>query len=219
MQDLQLAVKYLPYIMFDHAEPFCIDAIGYTVIHQTGNSPSFRRQLEVDPQTMAFVVEYAIYFDYDIQHLYDLEHIWVSVGHDGEVCDVQASFHGKYFNAMLPQYRTLHDQTHFEIFCQPGKHAFLPHGQLFRLIPGWDTACNIHAGQAGLLVMDMFSESLHTTPQIQQRVMQYIRTQYSFSPTLQFEHRPVADALLMPWQHLKMLIPQRINHQLELIFT
>ena len=29
------------------------------------------------------LIEYAVYMDYDIQHLYELEHMWVAVGEDG----------------------------------------------------------------------------------------------------------------------------------------
>lgn len=216
MSDLKLALTYAPRILFDRAEPFTVDGIGYTVLRQSGPSPSFRRHIELAPG-MAFCMEYAVYFDYDIQHLYDLEHIWVFVDHAGQVCDVQASFHGRYMNALLPQFPGLLAGTHMSLYCQPGKHAFLPDGQLFRLLPDWQRACNEAAGDAGLLVMGLFADQLAATPQMQQQVARYIRSRYSFTPTLEFEPRPLDDALMMTWERLKALIPVRVQRQLDVI--
>ena len=46
------------------------------------------------------VIEYAFFWDYDIQHMYDLEHIWVTVDSAGQICGCQASFHGQRLNMM-----------------------------------------------------------------------------------------------------------------------
>lgn len=83
---------------------------------------SFRRRLKVSRPAVAAVVEYAIYYDYDIQHLYDLEHVWVYIGSDGEVADVEASFHGKYLKGLV-RGRTNLSGTRASLYVQPGKHA------------------------------------------------------------------------------------------------
>lgn len=217
MEDLELALLYKPRIYFDKAEPFEIKGMGFSIFHQSEKSSSFRRVIEINPEKIAFAVEYAVYFDYDIQHLYDLEHIWIYVGHDGKVADAEASFHGRYMKAMALERDIVPDGLHAEFFCQPGKHAFMPEGRLFKLLPDWDLACNALAGRSGLLVMDMFGDKLSTTPALQQKVQKYIKTNFSFEPTLQFEYKDVADALFLPWPQLKAEIPERIQHELALM--
>lgn len=84
----------------------------------TRRSRSFRRTLAVDLEKAEFVIEYAYYFDYDIQHMYDLEHVWVWVGHDGQVVDAECSSHGQYVNCW--RYRPqAEDGTHVAVYCQP----------------------------------------------------------------------------------------------------
>lgn len=100
-EDRRLAMKYAPRLLFDQNEPFFPVRLGITVMRQEEESPSFRRRLAVNHPDVLAVVEYAIYYDYDIQHLYDLEHVWVYIGRDGEVVDAEASFHGKFLKALL----------------------------------------------------------------------------------------------------------------------
>lgn len=215
-EDQKIALQYQPRIRFDLAEPFAVKGMGYTVFRSTGKSASFRRTVTVDPEKTAFAVEYAVYFDYDIQHLYDLEHVWVYVGHDGKVNDAEASFHGKYLKAMSLG-GNVENGAHVRLFCQPGKHAFLPEGRLFTLLPDWNEACNAQAGNMGLLVMDLFGDAISTTPELQETVHRYIRGKYAFRPTLQFEPRALDDSLFLPWPRLKAEIPIRIQKELARI--
>jgi hypothetical protein len=71
----ELAALYAPLLRFDQREPFLPLAAGYTIFGQSGPSPSFPRTIEVGPGEQ--VVEYAIWWDWDIVHLYELEHVWV----------------------------------------------------------------------------------------------------------------------------------------------
>ena len=96
--------EYKPYLFFDILEPFPVKAVGYTVFRKTSGSKSFpKRSIDWDTKVCAFVIEYAIFFDYDIEHLYDLEHVWVMVDYNGQVIDAEASFHGKYLKAVEPK--------------------------------------------------------------------------------------------------------------------
>ena len=217
MHDLDLALEYKPYIMFDKAEPFPVDGIGYRIFRKPEGSTSFRRFITFDQSKVAYCIEYAIYFDYDIQHMYDLEHIWIYVDHDGNVCDAEASFHGKYLKSVLQGKIRLQDSKHLMIYCQPGKHAFMPEGYLFQLIPNWYAACNENAGEDGLLIMDMFKDRIFADEKMQDLVKRYIKSQYSFHPTLEFEHRSLSDQIFRPWEELKDLIPVRIHRELERI--
>jgi phosphoglycolate phosphatase-like HAD superfamily hydrolase len=91
MTDAALAARYAPQLMLDRAEPYRPYAYGWTLFRAPGKSPSSK--FEIEPAG-ALVLEYAIYYDWDIGHLYDLEHVWVHVGEDGSVIKVEASSHG-----------------------------------------------------------------------------------------------------------------------------
>ena len=101
-EEFQVIMKYAPYLMFDEKEPFFVHHIGYMMFYETRPSDSFQRIVRIDKDKVKFAIEYTIFFYYDIQHLYELEHIWVYVGHDGNVCGCEGSYHGKYINEMLP---------------------------------------------------------------------------------------------------------------------
>ena len=126
MTEQELALRYAPIVHFDQNETIPLQAVGYTIAKETTRSQSFPKREIVVPQDAAFVIEYAYYWDYDIQHMYDLEHIWVTVSGDGQVMDAEGSFHGKYLKLLLPELpgALLPTQGHVHAFCQPGKHAF-----------------------------------------------------------------------------------------------
>jgi hypothetical protein len=92
--DIRSLAAYAPLLYFDRQEPFYPVRIGISVLHNGDPSPSFRRKFEWMDAAIDYVIEFAIYWDYDIQHLYELEHVWVYVGMDGAVVDAEASFHG-----------------------------------------------------------------------------------------------------------------------------
>jgi hypothetical protein len=217
MSNFEIAKKYCPHILFDKAEPFKVEGMGYSIFTQPGQSKSFRREFSFDPAEGAFVIEYAVYFDYDIQHLYDLEHIWIYVGQDGKICDAEASFHGFYLKSMSLGNSVIIDGTHLQTYCQPGKHAFMPDGNLFKLLPDWYVCCNRMAGVEGLLVMDMFKEFYSTNNELQKKVANYICSSFAFEPTLQFEYLAIDRSVFYPWEELSNIIPLRINIELKKI--
>lgn len=217
MTDLELALKYSPYILFDKAEPFDVKGMGYSIFRQSDKSKSFDRSISIDKSKVDFAIEYAVYFDYDIQHLYDLEHIWVYVDYAGNVCDAEASFHGRYFKSLIFDENGMENGTHARFYCQPGKHAFLPDGKLFKLKPDWYTSCNEFCGEDGLLVKDMFQDQLPDTPELQRQVRCYIKKHFAFQPTLQFQYKSLDDSVFMTWEELKVMVPTRIKRELETI--
>ncbi|WJH33505.1 hypothetical protein N6H14_26225 [Paenibacillus sp. CC-CFT747] len=108
----ETAQKYSPYLYFDRSEPFYPVRVGVTEIRTEQASPSFPRKLSFVDPNLDLIVEYAIYWDYDIGHLYELEHVWVFVGKSGEVLDCEASFHGRYLKGLLKDRSNLADHTH-----------------------------------------------------------------------------------------------------------
>ena len=142
MTDAQLALKYAPIVHYDVDETIPLKKVGYTIFREEMRSDSFPKRT-VKPEDGGFVIEYALFWDYDIQHMYDLEHLWVWVNEDGYVIKAEGSFHGKYLTLWEPDmdFAQAPIDGRVHAFCQPGKHAFLPDGQLFRLIPGWFEPC------------------------------------------------------------------------------
>ena len=211
MCDRALAVKYAPIIHFDVAETIPLQRVGYTVFRSGRRSDAFPKR-EVTPEMDGFVIEYALFWDYDIQHMYDLEHLWVWVGAEGKVTRAEGSFHGRYLTLWEPglAFAQSPQGTHVHAFCQPGKHAFLPDGQLFRLMPGW-RACCMEAAGGPVEVGGPFPGLYAPTPEDDARSAAYIRRTLTFTPTLAFdEGHIVPEALLVPWEGLKAWIPGRI---------
>lgn len=204
--------EYLPHIMQDADEPFALSAIGTQVFTQTGMSHSFRRIVEVPEGSQ--VIEYQMFWVYDIQHLYDLEHIWVTVK-DGQVTTVEASFHGRFLNAS--RLAAKHKDGRYILYCQPGKHAFLSQGKLFQLLPDPDGCCSSKAGEAGLLVMDLFSDQLETDSLRDAKVKGYIREHFSFQPSWTWNEMDTSQVPLLSWDALKEHIVESVKRELEII--
>ena len=214
--DLTIALDCAPIIHFDENETIPVRAVGYTVFRETAKSVSFPGRTVNVPQNAAFTVEYAYYFDYDIEHMYDLEHIWVTVGKDGEVLSAEGSFHGKYLVLLVPGLHgsLLPAGRHVHAFCQPGKHAFLPAGDLFRIVPRWDVCCLEEAG-GPVLIGNPFcaahsptgKDLFKPTAGDDARSRRYIKENLSFRPSLRFRETVLNDAVYMPWRELFDLIP------------
>lgn len=214
MTDRELAILYAPHLYFDKNEPFKIDNIGYSIIRNTGKSPSFNRVIFIDKEKVDFVIEYQLYYDFDIQHMYDLEHFWVYVDYDGKVYDGEASAHGSFLNCY--QYKKeLKDSTHIPIYVQPGKHALFPDGNLFKLYSDYETVCNKLAGVDGLLVAEMFKNDIINNSYTNYLVCAYIRKHYTFKPSLEFYCVDYDTDIIVTWEELFVIIPKRINKLLD----
>ena len=219
--DLTIALDYAPIIHFDEQETIPVRAVGYTVFRETKKSVSFPGRMVKVPENAAFTVEYAYYFDYDIEHMYDLEHIWITVGKDGEVLASEASFHGKYLVLLVPGLHGSLPPTgnHVHAFCQPGKHAFLPAGELFRLVPGWEESCREAGGP--VLIGNPFSAAYSPTgqdlfvptPRDDAHSRRWLQERLSFQPTLRFEEKELGAELYLPWAELFKLIPNWIAEE------
>ena len=72
--ETELAHAHRPLLRLDDAEPFLPLAAGFAIYRET--APSVSSKFQIEPVADC-VVEYAIWYDWDIQHLYDLEHIWL----------------------------------------------------------------------------------------------------------------------------------------------
>lgn len=214
-EDRRLAAAYAPRLLFDRNEPFYPVRFGVTVLREDGASPSFRRRLKVSRPDVAAVIEYAIYYDYDIQHLYDLEHVWVYIGSNGEVADVEASFHGKYLKGLVRGRANL-SGTCASLYVQPGKHALSPLSEVFELLPGFAACTQEAAGADGLIFGDCFRGLLTSDEATDQKVRRYLQT-CRFTPSgvygiWEYAHRK---DLFVSWNELFAEIPVRVRKELE----
>ncbi len=215
--DAGLARRHAPIVFFDAAEPFLPELVGFRVLRQPGPSPSFDRYLSLalpDGRQAAAAIEYALWTDWDIQHLYELEHVWSYVDDAGQLVFAEASWHGRY-GALVQGGRLAADGGRPVAYAQPGKHAMCAAPELFS---GFDVqresiarATGPEAGSMGLLVGKPIAGRVEKTRRRDALVSAYLRTR-SFTPTFRFTRR--WDALDTPFLSCEELI-DRIPSRLE----
>jgi len=214
-----LAARYAPIILFDLREPFLPLAAGYTLFPADAPSPSFPREITLgaaDRPTAQLAIEYAIWWDWDIQHLYELEHVWVYIDTAGRVIHAEASWHGG-FQAMRHDGVIALEGDHVLICSEPGKHAFAPHASWFaeRAAPHPRATTEALAGMGGLLVTRLFQGLIAHTPLADTLARTYL-ARHAFTPSFVFEQRfAFAPEQLAPWAALRDWVPQRIAWWVE----
>jgi hypothetical protein len=214
-QEIEVVRKFSPHLLFDKNEPFFPIRIGYTIFEDSGKSPSFPREI-VFNDTLKYVIEYAIYWDFDSEHLFELEHVWIYIDKDETIYDCEASFHGKFLRGLLEDRSNILNGTHVKLYSQPGKHAFSPLPEFFKLVPNYKTATYEFAGRDGLIVTKVGEGRYSTTPEINKMVHAYMQ-KYKFHPSMEFESYSIPDSLYVPWTELYNEIPVLINEKLEYI--
>ena len=216
-EERMLAARYAPIIRFDAREPFLPLAVGYTIFRADGESPSFPRRIELRPPDSppaALAIEYAIWWDWDIEHLYELEHAWVFVDAEGRVCRGEASWHGG-LHDMAQDGRLFLEEGRLVLFSEPGKHAFAPDPSWFRerrSARELRDQTMRRAGSGGVWVTPLFEREIRPlrTPYANTLVRTYLQ-RYAFEPTWEFTQRtPVRVDQLIPWPALHSWIPGRV---------
>jgi glycerophosphoryl diester phosphodiesterase len=212
--DRSLAARYTPILQFDAREPFLPAVVGYTIFRESAPSPSFPRRVELvepgqSPATLA--IEYAIWWDWDIQHLYELEHAWVYLDAQGQVVRAEASWHGGYHD-MTVQGRLPLTGERLTLFSETGKHAFAPaRDWLETRLSKTQKACRRSAGSGGLLVTSLFKGIIKAkTPQADRLVHTYLE-KLAFEPSMEFTQiYEIPAKALVPWPALFEWIPRRV---------
>ncbi len=210
----ELAVRYAPFLKFDHREPFLPIAVGYTVIRQSGPSPSFPRTIEVGRGEQ--VLEYAIWWDWDIVHLYELEHIWIYLDSSERPVRAEASWHGSYrsmgVNGALPI-----SGDRLVLYSEPGKHAFAPSSGWYQegeKMNRW--LCCEGAGLGGVLVSELFTGLIDTKSSQSDKLVQDFLRRHAFVPTYEFNRTLQLPAeQLVPWPELFRWIPERVSYRVK----
>ena len=210
--DHALALRYAPLIRFDKREPFLPSVVGYTVFGESADSPSFPRRIIVS-DSVACAIEYAVWWDWDIQHLYELEHIWVYLDRAGNVIDAEASWHGEY-NRMRDDAGSLPlEAGRLSLHSEPGKHAFAPTPErLLQRKAKTFTSCGKRAGRMGLHVTPLFAGVIPRPTPLQNRLVHTFLERRRFQPTFEFlKPFDLRDAAFVPWKQLQTWIPGRVS--------
>jgi hypothetical protein len=204
----ETALHVAPALYMDSKEPFLPIRVGVTIFEHTAPSLSFNRVIEVNREMIQSVIEYAIYWDYDIQHLYDLEHVWVYVGYEGEIVSCEASFHGRYLLGLLRDRSNLLADNRVKLFVQPGKHAMSPLEEVFRLLPDVETCNNEQAGTGGVLEPEMFKGQFKSGDHIDKIAEEHLRS-FRFQPSFEYVRYEWPDGIFVTWDELREEIPVR----------
>jgi len=206
----ETVLRLAPILCVDRNEPFDPIRIGVTVFERTARSSSFDRTVVVDPVRTAFIVEYAVYWDYDIQHLYDLEHVWIHVGHDGKIAGCEVSFHGHYLIGLMRDRSNVTEDGRAKVYVQPGKHAMAASEELFRLLPNVESCCMEDAGIEGLLEPEMFRGTFKTGA-ADDAVSERILRGFAFRPSFEYAPLELSDDVFVAWEELREEIPARMK--------
>lgn len=209
LPDIELVRQFAPVLMCDEREPFDVVVVGYSTFRFASHSDSFPRPIIPEEYRAALVVEYAMWWDWDIQHLYELEHVWSFIDAAGNLIASEASFHGLYV-PIGTQESMPRNGNHPIVFVQPGKHAMLSSPARFEVIrEEAERQAGIEAGADGLLVKDMFEGELVKSIQVDELVKRYLRAR-AFAPSFEFSRRiETATAPFVPWPVLRQWIPAR----------
>lgn len=197
---------------------FAVIGVGHTFYETAKRSASCTRIIDLARYEAEYCIEYAYYYDYDIQHLYDLEHIWVYVDQQGAVCGYEHSFHGKFFHVAAGSAKLELENGRPVFYVQPGKHALMPQAKDFEELVDYREACGETAGVDGMLAPDVIPGMPEHTRWQDRCVERYIRQQYAFVPAGSYKTRDNRTCLL-PWKELCVQIPVRVEREMRNILA
>lgn len=211
-KDYELALRVAPFIRFDSREPFFPLAVGYTVFRESTASPSFARELRL-PEGAVCGVEYAVWWDWDIQHLYELEHIWVYLDADDRVIAAEASWHGGYHEMRDANGNVPLQDGRLVIYSEPGKHAFAPEKNwLLQRAEITRANCGRDAGKGGVWITPLFRGKIRDRDPLNNQLVWTFLERQAFIPTFEFDRLfDLAQVAHVPWPHLNDWIPGRVH--------
>jgi hypothetical protein len=218
--DTLLATQHAPILLFDSDEPFLPSRVGFSVLRTPCDSlVDPRRQLR-GPSPLRFdlpgfdtVIEYGVWWDWDIQHLYELEAAWVYLA-GGAVVRVEASWHGR-FHEMLAAGGPPLRESHPVLYSQPGKHALAPEPSWFNPPEEFIEPCRDTPGSMGVLVTSLYEGRLEKTADDDERAAVYLRSR-AFTPRFMFDREfATGPEHLCPWAELDDWIPGRVRQVME----
>ncbi|WP_338722704.1 HAD family hydrolase [Devosia sp. XK-2] len=209
---LALARDLAPVILFSDNEPFLPSRVGVSVLDAPGPSPSTGLDIAFESGVHR-IIEYAIWWDWDVQHLYELEHIWLMLDAADRIVAVEASSHGGKFAMTGSDGGLPLVDGRITLISTPGKHAFTA------TVAGQDKAreqtelcCGELAGRGGVLINDMFRTAIGpVTAEDHRAVKRYLQAR-PFAPVFRFGQAvDLAELDVCTWPELASWIPGRVR--------
>jgi hypothetical protein len=205
-----LAQRHAPILRFDRAEPFFPLALGYTLFRDTLKSPSSK--FIIDPNG-GIAIEYAIWWDWDIQHLYELEHIWVYLDNEQQLTKVEASAHGSLFPMVKHDGSLPLEDKRITIYSESGKHGFAPtRDGLLDREERTNLSCGERAGNGGIHTSNPVGATAFGDPTDEEHELanRYMQTR-AFTPSYDFSRLfDLRSVPFITWEQLAGWIPRRI---------
>jgi len=210
--EIALARRLAPTILFADNEPFLPSHVGISVLDAPGRSPSAPFDITFEAG-ISRVIEYAIWWDWDIQHLYELEHIWLKLDAEDRVVAVEASAHGGKFSMQRPDGGLPLLDGRIALVSTPGKHAFTASPEDQAKDRDWTKiSCGELAGHAGVLVNDMFAAAIGAVDAEAHRAVRRYLQARAFVPMFRFGRAlDLANLEILPWSELAAWIPGRVH--------
>jgi hypothetical protein len=159
------------------------------------------------------VIEYAVLYDSDINHIYDLEHIWVYLDEKFRIMGVKGTRHAMHVTQYATPEQIKFVQGHPVLYAAPGKHSYYQHPSLME--KGLYTReCRRGAGR----VMDvqyfsteMWRKLLPYYPG-KAAIKKAFQSKFVFTPSYSFSNAiHLTRSMMVPWDELEKEVPDRIK--------
>lgn len=217
---LARARQFAPMIAFDHEEPFLPSHIGVSILAHSAKSPSSDHKITFTPDT-AYVIEYAIWWDWDIQHLYELEHVWLFVDTQETIVQVEASAHGRFAAQQSEDGTPPKKGDRIILHSEPGKHAFFSDMSLVEQHrERVQASCEERAGSMDILIQPFLEKELGWIKPYHHHLARRFMQSMAFTPSFVFDqHFDLCSCTFMAWTDLKTFIPNRIKTCLDALHS
>lgn len=209
---LALARRLAPVLLFSDNEPFLPSRLGVSILDVPGRSPSAPLDITFEPGVER-VIEYAIWWDWDVQHLYELEHVWLKLDGADRIVGVEASAHGGKFAMTGPDGTLPLVDGRITLVSTPGKHAFTATpAQQDNTRELTEICCAELAGRGGLLINDMFRDAIGPVSAADHRAVKRYLQARAFAPVFRFgQSVDLATLEMVSWEDLAAWIPGRVR--------
>lgn len=209
---LALARRLAPILLFSDNEPFLPSRVGISILDAPGRSPSSQLDITFE-SNVERVIEYAIWWDWDVQHLYELEHIWLKLDGADRIVGVEASAHGGKFAMSGPDGALPLVDGRITLISTPGKHAFTPTAaEQDKTRELTEICCVELAGRGGLLINDMFRDAIGPVSAADHRAVKRYLQARAFAPVFRFgQGVDLGKVEMMSWDELAAWIPGRVR--------
>ena len=209
--DRALAAAIAPVIRFAANEPFLPSKVGITVLAKPRQSPSAELAITFGPGVTR-VIEYAIWWDWDIQHLYELEHVWLKVDATNRIVAVAASAHGKLFDMVRPDGSLPMEDGRVTLYAEPGKHAFHAGPETIAAKrQGLEASCGPMTAEGHVLINAMFEAAFGDITAADHRAVRRHLQGRAFLPSFTFDQQfDVATLECLSWPELHAYIARRV---------